>query len=423
MFAALVGRGGGRGIGVGREVRVGGGVVAVVVIVRAGPGGVGEPLVTLARLGDVADGGVDAVGAFELVELVEGEFAAVIAVAPFAVLLADEVVGRGEAGAPGVGQVAPPDGFGLVGGADVSGQVAGWQVRAKLRKLRFSRGRGSGCEREEASGLGTGPLLGGPARAGGGIEVGHVDVAGERGAAGDPAIGAGKRGQGREIGDVMRCAGLHEAGGEEQPGARGRCALVDQVEKGVELTRDRTRGGAVRAAAGGIGEAVEPVEHVGGEAIVVAEAGDDRAVGAGDHLLLPLERAGEERVGERFAREQPRAVPGEREGGPVGAAAKGVGRAGGHPGAAAGLINGVAAGDGFDKGALTLGRPAVVAAGTRPGPASGTGGASGAARSPSGGRAGVGGASGVIGGTARPSGTAPPSRARRRCVRGRAVWW
>lgn len=101
--------------------------------------------------------------------------------------------------------------------------------------------------------------------------------------------------------------------------------------------------------------------------IVVAVAGDGRAVGAGDRLLLTLQRAGEQCVGERLAREQPRAVPGEREGGTVGAAAQRIGGGDGERDAAARLLDGVAAGDRLDEGALAIGGPAVVAAGGRSG--------------------------------------------------------
>jgi hypothetical protein len=224
-------------------VGVVGGVFALLLVVEGGAGGFGEPLVAQAGFGDVADCGVEAGGAFDLLGFVGGEAALIVPVAPVAVHGSVEIVGRGEAGAPFLGMVAPPDGVGAVGGTDERRQS-----EAKLRKLRFARarviGRGSGgrgCEREEAGGLGTGPLFGAPVCACGGIEIGDVDLGGEPGTARQPAVGARDRGEGGEIarevcgagggiggGAAGRGAG-REARGEEQTGARGRRVLLDQV--------------------------------------------------------------------------------------------------------------------------------------------------------------------------------------------------
>ncbi|SEK71142.1 hypothetical protein SAMN05216382_0965 [Sphingomonas palmae] len=98
LFVVRLGSGGGGGVGLfvagglvrraGGGLDVGGGVVAFLLVLDARAGGLGEPSVAHPGFGDVADGGVDAMGFLDLVDLFLVEFAFVVGVAPFAGLRA-----------------------------------------------------------------------------------------------------------------------------------------------------------------------------------------------------------------------------------------------------------------------------------------------------------------------------------------------
>ena len=109
-----------------------------------------------------------------------------------------------------------------------------------------------------------------------------------------------------------------------------------------------------------VGEAIEAGEHRRSEAVVVAVAGDRLAIGAGDGFDLPVDRAGKERVGDLLARDQIGGAPAEREPRPGRAPAQRIGRGRRHADQRAGRADGVAFGDGFEKRALPIGRPAVI---------------------------------------------------------------
>jgi len=227
----------------------------------------------------------------------------------------------------------------------------------KWRKWSVSRGSIRGGEGDHAGGFGARPLLGGPAGAGIGVEIVRVDL--RRGAApgAQPAIGARERQDGGEIG--IGIAG--DARGEEHAGPRRAAIALDQVEEAVELGGDQPRGLMRRLAGFGVGEAVEPGEHGGGEAVVVAVAGDGLAVGPGDGFDLPVDRAGEQGVGDLLAREEVGGAPAERERRACRAPAQRIGRGRRHADDAAGRADGVPLGDRLKERALAIRRPAVVA--------------------------------------------------------------
>ena len=219
------------------------------------------------------------------------------------------------------------------------------------------RGFGRGGEGDEAGGCGASPLLGSPVRMGGGIEIGDIDLARGTAAGAQPAIGAGERQDGAEIG-IDRVAG--DARGEEHAGARRAFVAIDQIEEAVELGGDEARGLMRRLAGVLVGEAIEAGEHRRGQAVVVAVAGDRLAVGAGDGLDLPVDRAGEQRIGDLLARDQIGGAPAERKRRARRAPTQRIGRGLRHADQRAGRADGVALGDGFEKPALAIGRPAVI---------------------------------------------------------------
>ncbi|MFZ3485703.1 hypothetical protein [Sphingomonas sp. 3-13AW] len=176
----------------------------------------------------------------------------------------------------------------------------------------------------------------------------------QAGAGLEEAIGTGEGDDGLDIG------GVRHAGGEEQRGAGGAGVAGKQVEEAVELLRDDACGVVGGGGGGRIGLRIEPREHAGGEAVVVAVARPGAAVGAGAGFGLAVEGAGEQRVGDAFARQQIGGVPAKREAGAGGATAQGIGGGDGQADDGAAVLHRQAVSDGFEEAALAFGRPAVV---------------------------------------------------------------
>ena len=222
----------------------------------------------------------------------------------------------------------------------------------------MSHGFGRGGEGEHPGGLGARPLVGGPVAAGIGIEIAGVDLRGEAMAGAQEAIGARERLDRVEIG-VARIVG--DPRGEEQPGARGAFVAVDQIEEAVEFGGDEPRGLMRRLPRLPIGEAIEAREHRRGETVVEAVAGDGVAVLARQGFDLPVDRAGEERVGDLVARDQRGGAPAEREPRPRGAPPQRIGRRHRHADLHTGGEDGVPLGNRLEEGALSIGGPPVIA--------------------------------------------------------------
>lgn len=143
--------------------------------------------------------------------------------------------------------------------------------------------------------------------------------------------------------------------------ARAAFVARDEIEIGVEFLRDEPRRLHIGVGSG-FDLAIEPREQRHGEAIVVAVARDAGAVGADIGVDLAFERADEQRLGDRIARDERCGAPAEREGGALRGAAVRIGRGGGEPDAAAGGFDAVALGERLEEAALVGGGPAVGAA-------------------------------------------------------------
>ena len=225
-----------------RGVGQGGGIEACRIIAVAGiritlrrvVGQEAEEAVARAALDDLARGDIGAVlgvpgGLFLLAQRAR------IAVIPiFAVLLAEEILGRRKVRAPSLLDIVPPDRLVRIG-----------IERSRLTKLTiaiarvFRGGRRGRGELDQPRRFGADPLLAGPACAGGGIEIAGVDRLGEIGVGAQPFVGAGER---ADRGEIVLGGGFG-AGAEEQAGA-GRAAVApDQIEILVEILRDQPRGG------------------------------------------------------------------------------------------------------------------------------------------------------------------------------------
>lgn len=231
--------------------------------------------------------------------------------------------------------------------------------RDRTPAARRCRRRG---ERDQSGGFGALPLIGGPVRAGRGIEIGDGDVIGQRRTGAAPAIGPGERNDGGEIG-IARLPGGPQP--QEQPGARRPLPPFDQIEKRIEFLRDQPRG-VVRAIIGErFGMAIEPGEDRGGKAIVITVAGNRLAIGAGIGIDLAIERTGDQHIGDLVAREQRRRLPAKRERRPRRAPAKRIGRLVRHPDDPARRLHPVPLCNGGQEIALAFGGPAIGAFGAR----------------------------------------------------------
>lgn len=144
-----------------------------------------EEPVARAALDDLARGDIVAVLGIPRGLLGLAQRARITVIAIFAVLLAEEIVGRREMRAPALPDIVPPDRLVRIG-----------LRRGRLTKLtiaiaRVFRGRRGG-ELDQPRRFGADPLLAGPARAGGGIQVAGVDRLGEIGVGAQPFVGAGE---------------------------------------------------------------------------------------------------------------------------------------------------------------------------------------------------------------------------------------
>ena len=307
---------------------------------------------------------------FHRVEFIGVQTAAIVGIAPFAFLLADEIGGRGEAGAPILCHRAAPDGE-AIGIIPRQPGIIERGVGTFLNKLTrltvwhlFGGHRFCGREGDEAEAFGVGPVGGGPVGAGGGIGGGGGGLA-VMGMGTDPAIGAGERADGFEFlrggGGI---GGARNARGEEQPRA-GRAAGGTAFLKHIEIMFEilRREGGGVGAGGGlcRVAGAIEAGEQVPGEAIVVAFAGGDAAVIGDDLFAHAVQRAVHQFVGEYVARADLGSFPSQCEGRAACRGAEGVGGGARHFDNGAGAIDGEAARKGDEEAALAIGGPAIAA--------------------------------------------------------------
>lgn len=178
----------------------------------------------------------------------------------------------------------------------------------------------------------------------------------EGGGGGFDAVGQGGIGEG--------VSGALRRGGVGGFGLFGHCfGRAEHVEIGGEILRDDAGEGGVGAFGRTVGHAVEAGEHRHGEAVVVAVAGDFACVRVfADHFLMPVERAGEQIVGEARAGDEDGRVPAKAKGRAVAADAQGIGGAGRDVDGVAGRGDDAGGGEGFKEVPLPSGAPAVGAA-------------------------------------------------------------
>lgn len=318
----------------------------------------GEPGLALGMAGGDRRGAMDGMPRIGGLRLLVRQIALIPFVLRIALCVADKVARRREVGAPATAFVAPPD-----RGIEIIRLTRLTRIAGVIGGAGLGFRSGIGGETDKTGGLGAYPLLAGPARAVGGIEIGRVDALPDIGVRAQPAIGAGERADRGEIVFGGFSGERAEPGGEEQAGAGGRGLLRDQIKQLFEIGGGEAHGGGVGIGASGVGALVEAVEHFPRQDIVVAQAGGDAAVVGGDILPHAVEGAVHQLVGEHIARVEQRRIPAEPKGGAARAGAQRIGRLARHIDDVTGLADIVPARQGDEEALLLLRGPAVIARG------------------------------------------------------------